>query len=213
MKKVLLMAIGLIAYVGVYAQKDANAVKILDKVSANYHSFQSISANFVIEIENLTDKSTTEQSGSIVLKKKKYVLKMDGQEIISNGNDVWTYLKDINEVQIDVVSYDEESISPVNFFTLYEKGFKYIYVGEEEKAGIMYHRIDLVPEDDSRSFFKVQLYVDIANNLITGAKIFDKGGMHYYYTINNFKSNVMAEDSKFEFNPNKYTGIEVIDLR
>ena len=213
MKKVLLMTMGLIVYVGVYAQKDANAVKILEKVSANYDSYQSISANFTIKIENLVDESTTQQDGSIVLKKDKYVLIMDGQQIISNGKDVWTYLDDINEVQIDVVSTDEESISPVNFFTLYEKGYKYKYVGEVEKNGILTYQIDLVPENDSRSFFKVQLYVDIANHLISGAKIFDKGGTHFYYTISNFKSNVTADDTMFEFNPAKYPGIEVIDLR
>lgn len=213
MKKVLLMAVFLIANVGVYAQKDATAVKILDKVSTNYNSYESISADFSIKIENLVEKSSSEQNGTIILKKNKYVLKMDGQEIISNGKDVWTYLSDINEVQIDVVSDDAESISPVNFFTMYEEGFKYIYVGEIERNGILCHQIDLVPENDNRSFFKVQLFVNTTKNLITGAKIFDKGGTHYYYTVKNFKSNVSANNSMFEFSTAKYPNIEIIDLR
>ncbi|NNC86434.1 MAG: outer membrane lipoprotein carrier protein LolA [Bacteroidia bacterium] len=213
MKKILLMAICMIASVGVYAQKDAKAMAILEKASANYNSYSTIKADFTITIENLVDETKSSQTGSIITKKSKYVLNMDGQQIISNGNDVWTYMEDINEVQIDVVSDDEGSISPVNFFTMYEKGYKYVYIGEATHNSKACHQIDLVPEDDEQTFFKINLFVDISTNLISGAKILDKGGSHFYYTINKFKSNVPTEDSAFEFDVNKHSDIEVIDLR
>lgn len=213
MKTLISLAICMSFYSIIFAQKDVSASKLLEKVSSNYNSFQSISAEFTIKIENKVDETTSSQMGNILIKKNKYVLKMDGQEIVSNGNDVWTYLKDVNEVQIDINSNDESGISPINFFTMYEKGFKYKYIGETKNNGKTCDQIDLVPENDDKSFFKIQLYIEKENNLITGAKIFDKGGTHYYYTINKFKSNVPVDDSMFEFNITSHPDIEVIDLR
>jgi outer membrane lipoprotein carrier protein len=43
--------------------------------------------------------------------------------------------------------------------------------------------------------------------------MFDKGGNRYKYTIAKFNPNVKVDDSFFTFDPKKYPGVEVIDLR
>jgi len=43
--------------------------------------------------------------------------------------------------------------------------------------------------------------------------MFDKAGNRYKYTITKFTANVKVDDSFFTFDPKKYPGIEVIDLR
>ncbi len=43
--------------------------------------------------------------------------------------------------------------------------------------------------------------------------MFDKSGNRYKYTITKFIPNVKVDDAFFTFDPKKYPGVEVIDLR
>ena len=78
----------------------------------------------VNEAEGLNDT----QAGSIILKEDRYIVDVGEQQIISNGTLVWTYLKDVKEVQISEVDEDDEEsmLNPITIFTMYETGFKYV---------------------------------------------------------------------------------------
>jgi len=43
--------------------------------------------------------------------------------------------------------------------------------------------------------------------------MFDKSGNKYKYTISKFAPNVNVADAMFTFDPKKYPGVEIIDLR
>ncbi|NJM26953.1 MAG: hypothetical protein HC859_17265 [Bacteroidia bacterium] len=43
--------------------------------------------------------------------------------------------------------------------------------------------------------------------------MFDKSGNRYTYTITKFNPNVKVDDAYFVFDPKKYPGVDVIDLR
>jgi outer membrane lipoprotein-sorting protein len=43
--------------------------------------------------------------------------------------------------------------------------------------------------------------------------MFDKSGNRYKYTISKFNPNSTIGDAFFTFDPKKYPGVEVIDLR
>jgi outer membrane lipoprotein-sorting protein len=44
-------------------------------------------------------------------------------------------------------------------------------------------------------------------------KIFEKNGNQYSYEITNFTPNANVTDATFTFDPKKYPGVEVVDLR
>lgn len=193
--------------------KDAKAQEILKGVSAKYKSLKSIAADFVITIEDLKDKTTNNQKGSILIKGDKYKLKLANQEIISDGKTVWTYLKDANEVQIDDVKLNDDAISPATIFTIYEKGFNSRFIEEKVENGKSIQKIELVPVDKKKKYFKVALNIDAKEKMLVSAKVFDKNGNHYNYSIEKFAHDVPAADDQFTFDKNKYPGVEVIDLR
>jgi outer membrane lipoprotein carrier protein len=56
---------------------------------------------------------------------------MGKQEIFCDKQSVWTYLKDINEVQINDYEANKEDITPSNMFTIYQNDFNYMLNGEE----------------------------------------------------------------------------------
>ena len=122
----------------------------------------------------------------------------------------WVYLADMNEVQIMEHDPEDDMMNPKKLFTIYEKGYKYTYVGAESKKGKRLQIIDLFPEK-SRAFIKVTLVVDAAKNQLHKIIMHDKNGGTYTYLITTFSSNTTVKP--FVFNATDFPGVEVIDLR
>lgn len=197
----------------VFAQVDKKAKDILSGVSAKYRSMKSMKAEFSYTLENPTAKIKETQSGSILLSGIKYRLNIAGQEVISDGKTSWTYMKEAKEVQINTVDPAAEGVKPNEIFTMYEKGFLYRFVDEKTVAGKVQQNIELTPIDKSKEFFKVKLSIDKASKQIIKSIIYDKNGNRYTYTIKTFTANAPVSASSFSFDPKKYPGVEVVDLR
>jgi len=195
-------------------KQDKKAEDILKGVSKKYQSFKSVKATFVITLENPNDKSKDEQKGTICLKGNKYKLEVAGQDIVSDGKTRWTFVKDANEVQIDNLKVDENAITPANIFTMYEKGFLFKFVGEQNEKGMIYQLVELVPIDPKKkNIFKVKLSINKNDKFITTAKLFDKNGTIQTIAVDKLSPDACDDDSIYSFNAAKYPGAEVIDLR
>jgi outer membrane lipoprotein-sorting protein len=218
-----LLFIGTIA--NTFAQKDAEAKVILNAMSAKYHAYNIVKSTFTFAIEDIQAKTTTSQNGVLVVQAKtnKYHLtlyssELDNksavaQEIISDGKSQWTYTHKDKEVQLSTVDNTGESFNPAQMFTLYEKGYKYIYTDDIKINGKVYQVIDLTPEDDKKEFFKVRLTIDKVKKQLYSALIFDKSGMRFTYTITGFTPNVAVPETTFSFDKKANPGVEVVDLR
>jgi len=216
MKRYILSALVVVgSVVSVLAQTDAKAKQILNEVSKKYRSYDVIKTDFTFTLDNPQAKIKETQSGTLYAKAKsnKYKVVMKGQDLISDGKTQWTYLKNEKEVQVNDVDDSPNAINPAKIFTIYEKGFKYIYTGDTKVNGKTQYVIDLSPVDTKRSFFKVRLNVDKATMQISNAVIFDKNGNKYTYAIKAFTPNVKIPESTFAFDAKKYPGVSVEDLR
>ena len=107
-------------------KSDLEAKKILDGVSAKFKSYKSVQANFLLKIENAAGKNLGIKKGIVSMKGTKYAIAIPGQEIISDGSNIWTYEKSSNEVSINKIDPSANSITPQKLFTnFYEKDFLY----------------------------------------------------------------------------------------
>lgn len=199
-----------------FAQPANKAKTILDDISKKTKAYTSISAKFIYKLENKEQGINESQEGSILLKGKKYRIKVAGQELISDAKSVWTYLKDANEVQVN--NYEENTkegaISPSNIFTIYEKGFKYKWEKEEKEGTTVFDIITLIPDDPKdKQYHSIRLKVDKKLGQIMEIKVNGKDGNNYTYKVLDFKTNLAIEDAQFTFDKTKYPKVEVIDLR
>lgn len=216
MKKLLLTSILAFSGILVFAQQDQKAKSILENVTKTTQSYQSIQATFDYIMDNKEEGIHEENKGEIVMKGEKYRLKLPplGMEVYCDGKNVWTYMKDANEVNIS--SIDDESsemMSPSKLFTIYEEGFNYRFV-EESTAGINpVYVIDLFPETKEIEYSKIRVQIDKQQMLIKSAEMVGKEGNNYIIRVNNLQTNVPADDRLFVFDAAKYPGIEKIDLR
>jgi outer membrane lipoprotein-sorting protein len=190
--------------------QDQVAKDVLDRLSATTKSYKNMTVGFDFIFENKNQNINEKQKGILVLQEEMFRLEMEEQIIINDGESQWIYLADMNEVQIMEHDPEEQMMSPNKLFTIYEEGYKYIYVGAEAEKGKRLQIIDLFPEE-SGAFIKVTLAVDAAKNQLHKITMHDKNGGTYAYLVTNFKSNTAI--APFIFNTVDYPGVEAIDLR
>jgi outer membrane lipoprotein-sorting protein len=217
MKKITtLLLLTISSVMGLQAQTtDAKAKAILAEVSKKYRAYNVIKTDFSFTLENPQAKIKETQQGSLIANStaNKYKVTMTDQELYSDGKSQWTYLKANKEVQVTDVDNNTDGINPAKIFTIYEKGYKYLFTGEKKVGTKTLQTIDLSPLDIKKSIFKIRLTIDKAAKQITNVVIFDKSGNRYTYAIKSFTPNVKVAESAFAFDAKKYPGVEVVDLR
>ncbi|MFZ1805855.1 MAG: outer membrane lipoprotein carrier protein LolA [Cyclobacteriaceae bacterium] len=213
MKKSLFTLIFILTGTLLFAQYDPKALEILEAMSEKYKNLTSFEANLTSSLTNDTDGIHEEFKGKITVKGDKFKLLVDDQEIINNGTTVWTYLPSAEEVNIDNVDPDTDEMNPSKFYIMYKKGYKYLYLEDQTDDGVLCEVVDLVPEKKDAQYFKIRMNIAKKDKSIQSWTMFDKSGNRYKYSISKFVPNVKVDDSFFTFDPKKYPGVEVIDLR
>lgn len=215
MKKIfILFAILLTASLG-WAQtvKQNEAEKLMDKISKRYKAFKSIKADFVYTIENKQQKSVEKQKGNLLVKGNKFRLDIANQVIICDNKTIWTYSREVNEVQIDNYNPKDGAIRIDDLFTMYGKGFIYKMLETKKEGNKEIVTIELTPKDKKKKFFKIKVVVDKTNQTILSSQVFDKSGTIHTYTVTNQVPNLKFDDNQFIFDVKKFKGVEIIDLR
>ena len=196
-----------------FAQYDPKALEILDAMSKKYKSFTAFEANLSVALTNDVEKIKEEFKGKITVKGDKYKLSLPEQEVINNGSTIWTYLPDAKEVSIDNVDTKADEVNPSKFYEIYKKGFKYLQMEDIVENSIPCNVVDLVPEKRDAQYFKIKMNISKKDKSVLSFTMFDKSGNKYKYTISKFSPNAKIDDAVFAFDPKKYPGVEVVDLR
>ncbi len=217
MIKRLLLSITFFSVFATFSQSgksDPDAKKILDNVSAKFKTFTTVIAHFNLKIENPAGKGLGSKTGVVNMKGSKYRVTISGQEIYSDGSNIWTYDNSANEVQITKFDGSSNMITPQKMFTnFYDKDFLYKLNGESKQGKKTILEIELTPVDKTKTFFKVLVRIDKATQSIVSTKVFEKNGNKYTYTVTGMKTNTSIPDTLFVFNAKSYPKVEVVDLR
>ncbi|MFD2553425.1 LolA family protein [Sphingobacterium tabacisoli] len=199
------------------AQTDPAATKMLNEVSKKYDSYKTIRSEFDLTVQD-ANKTAYSNTGVMYFNKpkKQYAIKMEDQEILSNGKTVWNIAHDIKEVQITDAEHDDSTIGPNNLFSFYKKGYKYISMpveklsknGKTESLRV----VELSPLDTKTNYFKIKLRIN-ENNHIHDVTIFDKSSNRFTYTIKSLYLGQKFDESIFTFAKDKFKNYEIVDLR
>ncbi|MEO5500123.1 MAG: outer membrane lipoprotein carrier protein LolA [Ginsengibacter sp.] len=218
----LILSIAILAFLTVPAfsqnnslgKNDPEAKSILDKVSAKFKTYKSVTASFILKVQNSSNKLIGTKSGVVNMKGSQYRVSLNGQDIFSDGNNIWTVDKSANEVQITKFDGAANTLTPQKMFTnFYDKDFLYKLNGESKQAGKMIQEIELTPVDKTKTFFKVIVGIDKNSRNIVSTKVYEKNGNKYTYTITSMKTNTTLPSSMFVFDSKKYPKMEIVDLR
>ncbi len=196
-------------------ENDPKAKSVLDKLKKQLDSYKTMEVNFELQIE-IPGQPLDNQKGKFIQEGSKYFVSIGDQEIYSNGETVWVYLKNNKEVQITDSNDGGGSgfISPRDLMTMYSSG-QYIYsIIEERKVGsTLFADIEFKPVAKNADYTKMRLTVDKSSNKLISLRVFSRDGSRYLLKMNNIVPNKKYSASVFVLNTKALPGVHVEDLR
>lgn len=197
-------------------KNDPQAKKILDKIRKKYEGYKTLEAGFSLTIE-VPQQPKEVQKGTVGQEGDKFRLDMDQQMIVNDTKTTWVYLKKSNEVQInntDAGAADQDFLTPRQLLSRYQKGdYLYAVVDKTTEGGKVLTQIEFKPKDKKSEYSKLRIAVDEKAGSIQSVKAFGKDGSRYTFAITRFSPNKKFGADYFTFDPRKYAGVRVEDLR
>ena len=123
MKKLVLIVVALMFFVGGNAQSSQDAKKLLEEVSSKVESYENIIIEFKYALENTAENVKHETRGDVSLEGEKYLLNIMGTTRIFDGQKLYTIIPEDEEIKIS--SYnpaEDEDITPSKMLTFYNDG-------------------------------------------------------------------------------------------
>ena len=211
MKRLPAIIILIAASINLFAQNDADAIRILDNFSAKATKSPSVSLKFTLETVDQVEGTNTSITGSAILAKDRYRLELPENIIWFNGETSWSYLPDVEEVTITKPEKDDDSFMarPSSIFTVYKKNYKARLL--EERTGS--YLIDLYPDDINSDHVRIRLEIGKPGLELKSLEYKYKNGITIMLKVNSYDLTIQPADSEFVFPQAKYREAEIIDMR
>lgn len=198
--RLLFAAISMMATLPICSQ----TTDILKKASAQVKKDGGIIVGFVISNGDTSDKGTLKISG------KKFYSEINGLMTWFDGKNMWSYVKENNEVNLTEPTINEVAkINPYYFLDYYKKGYD-VTKGNSISS---YYEVVLIAQNSKTSMNKILVRVGKSDYRPKYLKVTTNKGQQLEITVTSYKFGQKFADSTFKFDKKKYPKAEVIDLR
>lgn len=211
MKKIV-FALAFLTTISLFGQSAKEAEKLVKNVIDKMSSYDNFSAKLSYTMVNIEMDINEKKTGTILVSGDKYRVEMEGQIIYSDGETIWTYIVDSEEVLVSDASDDEGGISPTSILTNYDENYKSSFDNDKKYKNSEIKKIDLKTSED-KGFQKLSLIINQSKLSLESFSIYDMNGSVFTYHIIDLEPNIDLEEGTFTFNVEKYPNVEVIDMR
>ncbi len=195
---------------------DPMARAVLENMRQKYDGYNSLQANFVLEIE-YPEQPASSENGILLQQGEKYRLSLEGRTIVSDGESVWMYIEKNKEVQINDAEEDGEEgtiSSPKALLRAYTwENYIYALVNEFAENGRVIQQIEFKPTSRYSDYSKIRLTLDKKTLEIVRIKSFGKDGSRFTLTIDKLLPNASVDASTFIFSKKECSDCHFEDLR
>ena len=189
-------------------QAQTMASELVKKTIDKINKHKNVEFVFDYDMSNETIAVTESASGTAHMQGDAYKLEVEGQQIISDGKTMWTYLPDSEEVMVSNPSNDENIITPIKLLTTYDKDYTMKYTKSNEKG------IKVVEMSNPKGeFSKVTLKINEAKLEIVSATISNRSGINFTIKIKKTIFDQNLEAKFFTFDEKTHPKVDVIDMR
>ncbi|HTL80305.1 MAG TPA: hypothetical protein VL651_01300 [Bacteroidia bacterium] len=194
---------------------DKKTKHVIKKVAKRMDHYSALKSSITI-VANRTDGTVDTSNLDVFIKANKYKMIWHRKGIIDEYYDDGVtnayYSSKRNEVELDssnnLIS-DDSTFSPVTFFKICKKGFRYTFAGQDTSNGKVVERIDLTPLlNRSKKYALVSFYIDKKSNCISKICVHFISGYQVTYFIDSFWPNEEIPDDTFLFNQSQHPGVK-----
>ena len=185
------------------------ALAQLDRISQP----QSIQTEFVYSSQDKQGEIGPTLQGEVLLQGEQYCLYLDHQEIVCNGITTWTYLKDVNEVQV-VDSRTDTSIAMFcRILMHYRQDYTFVHYHEITIDNNSYDVVKMIAKDQQCPASQIITTVHRGTGHLHTLEVIDQDHTQHRLLFANFSTGEAVDEILFTFMPEDYEDIEVIDMR
>jgi len=199
-----------------FSQNDDKAIRVLDQLSEKIDSYKTLHIQFNVIVENTQEGSTDTMPGILYYKDDKYRLEFVDQIVFSHGNTTYSYLKDVEEINITEAEELEEPdiFDPKSLLKNYKSNYKCRFISDRFVRNRPLVEIDLIPIDiEDKSYSRISLLIDKSKIELFSVLYLGKDGTGFLVEFLSFKINTEIPDSLVIFNENDYPNADIIDMR
>ena len=188
--------------------QENKAEKLLNKVATELESYTSMKIHFTYSMVNETEGINENFKGSLLSSKEKFNLSVAGQNIISDGVTIWTYMPDAEEVQISSMDENAQSLNPTAILKQYDEDYDAKIINSNNNLTT----IQLLPKKEMK-FKSAEIVVNTKTNLFTSITVFDEIGNKYIYKVEELIPNIALNGKEFTFAQEDYPDVDFVDMR
>lgn len=192
---------------------DSEATKILDQVRDKIDNAEAYKVDFGLTV-NYPESDPIVMEGTIFQKGESFHLDMTDYLIISNNTLRWVMVK--ADLIASIYNADTETgwVTPADFLKIYDATeFVYTLLDEQRAPDQSSDWIEFKSLDVDFDFSKVRISVDRKTKLLKTVSAFSKDGSRYQLAVHNIDFSPDLSDVDFSFDPAKYPGVKIEDLR
>lgn len=181
-----------------------SADQLLSRAADKLRTSKSVSASFSVKA------SAGNASGTITLAGDKFRIASQDLSVWYNGKTQWTYVASAGEVNITEPTADElQQINPFAIVNAMRRGYKATVTSRTSANTVL-----TLTATARRPEIK-KAVLTLSNSTLYPSKIIltMADGSVTTITVSNVKAGAAQAASAFVFNPAKYPGVEVVDLR
>ncbi|WP_299485611.1 outer membrane lipoprotein carrier protein LolA [uncultured Allomuricauda sp.] len=191
---------------GIFAngQNSSKAKTLLDEVYSKATSYDNIYIDFQSTLENTEANIKQDTNGHVTLSGDKYLLDYLGAQQLNDGKKVYTIVPENEEVTIEDVTEDDNTVTPSKMLTFYRTGHNYKWDILQNVGGRKIQYVKLTPIDSNAEIKSILLGVDTQTKHIYKLIQTGENGTKTTLTVNSFKTNQPLSSTLFTFNTKKY---------
>lgn len=190
-----------------FGQSDPKADKILKESQSKFKTVKNFTASFTYTLNNPNLDKPIVKKGAAQIEGKKYHIAFPDEEFFCNGEKVWVFLAE--EEEVTITSYDpEESMSVDMIYKNFEKDIRTRYDGDMGTK----HKITAFMLDEKSDIWKSEIWITKSTKMVEKAVMYGRNGSTYTYSLSNLKMNQSIPASTFVFDMSKHPDVYVNDL-
>lgn len=196
----ILLCLGVCSYINAAE----TATQILDKAATKIRSAKTLKADYLITADG------HRQNGSITIAGDRFIISSPQISSWYDGKTQWTYSTQTGEVNITEPTPEE--LQQVNPFAIVSS-FKKLYKATLLKSPASEKKIQLTAINAKNDITKITLTLNASTLYPSAIELTMSNRRVVKVQVNNVSAGLPLPLSEFQFNPKKYPGVPMVDLR
>ncbi len=188
-----------------------SAQDVLEKAKKKYESLADVELKFTQTVKFPVSRVEQRVNGSLQMRKgNHYRVETDDMTVVTDGQTVWSYSRNTNQVLIDRFVMDDQTFSPERILTAAPEDFSAVILGKEKVGGQQTLVLKLLPTTEG--YVKsLKLWIGESDYLTRKAEIVDANDKETTYVVSDVRVDSGIPESRFTMKVPE--GAEVVDLR